>query len=282
MPPAATGLPDGFVRLTGDEVVIVADAGFLEPLEKLGLPAKGALARVLARSGGPSGRGRVAVIPLPGRSERLCLRPMRRGGWLRPLLPATFSTLARPLAELDATARLRVAGAPVPRPLLVVGERRADGGYDAALGTVYEEGTLDALHFLDSAPEQGRLLRAAAAAGAAVRHFHDAGGCHADLHVKNILLREQDDRFEAFVIDLDHARVEPRVPPRARLAEIMRLYRSLLKRGLLSRVGPRGCARFFAAYVGGDRALRRALRSGMRRERVRLAFHALHYRRARP
>ena len=70
------------------------------------------------------------------------------------------------------------------------------------------------------------------------------------------------------------------VEPRARLAELMRLYRSLVKRGLLERVGPRGCAAFFASYVRGDRALRRALRAGMGRERLRLALHGLHYRRA--
>ena len=39
----------------------------------------------------------------------------------------------------------------------------------------------------------------------------------------------------------------------------MRLYRSLLKRGVLHRVGPRGCAAFFRAYLAGDRVLRRAM-----------------------
>ena len=57
------------------------------------------------------------------------------------------------------------------------------------------------------------------------------------------------------MIDLDRARVVARVSPRARLAELMRLYRSLHKRHLIARVGPRGCARFFAAYVDGDRTL---------------------------
>jgi hypothetical protein len=63
------------------------------------------------------------------------------------------------------------------------------------------------------------------------------------------------------------------------MRELMRLYRSLVKRGLLEQVGPRGCARFFAAYVDRDRALRRALLAHLPRERRRVALHALGYRR---
>jgi 3-deoxy-D-manno-octulosonic acid kinase len=275
---AAPSLPAGFVRLASGSVEVVVDAVFAQPLERLGLLAPGGLARALAGAGGPTGRGRVAVLPLDGASARLCLRPLRRGGWLGAWLPDAFSSLARPLAELTATARLRSAGAPVPRPLLVIGDRREGGGFDAAVGTLFEEGTVDALHFLEERPDRERLLRAAAAAGVAVRRFHDAGGRHADLHVKNLLLRERPESVDALVIDLDHARIEESVTPRARLRELMRLQRSLVKRGVLEQVGARGCARFFAAYAGGDRALRRALRAGLPQERLRLALHRLHYR----
>jgi 3-deoxy-D-manno-octulosonic acid kinase len=270
--------PPGFVRRDGGSVLLVADAAFVTSIERLGLAEAGGLARATASSRGPSGRGHVSVLSLPGHGERLCLRPLHRGGWLGRLLPGSFASLTRPLAELTATAALRAAGAPVPRPLLVVGERRRGNAFDAAVGTVFEEGTQDGLQFLDASPERARVLLAATAAGAAIRRFHDAGGCHADLHVKNLLLRERAGGFDALVIDLDRARVEADVTPRARLAELMRLYRSLVKRGLLARVGPRGCARFFAAYAGGDRKFRRALRAGLPRERLLLALHRLHYR----
>lgn len=276
--PPAQPVPEGFVREEQGPVVLVADAPLVTPLVRLGLLAPGGLARALATARGPSGRGRVAVIALEGHSERLCLRPLHRGGWLAPLLPAALSSLGRPLSELYVTSRLRAAGAPVPRPVCVVGERRRRGGIVAAVGTVFEEGTVDALHFLEAEPAAADLLRAAAASGAAVRRFHDAGGRHADLHVKNLLLRDRGGGFEALVIDLDRARMREHVSPRARLAELMRLLRSLRKRHLLARVGPRGCARFFAAYVDGDRTLRRALLAGLGRERFWLALHALHYR----
>lgn len=278
MPRAAQSPPAGFVCLERGPVVLVADTAFATPLERLGLLEPGALGRALAGARGPSGRGRLAVLPLEGRRERLCLRPLHRGGWLGPWLPGALGSLERPLAELAATLQLRAAGAPVPRPLCVLGEKRKDRGFDSAVGSVFEEGSVDALQFLESGPPRGRLLQAAAAAGAAVRRFHDAGGCHADLHLKNLLLRESEGGFDVLVIDLDRARVVARVSPRARLAELMRLYRSLHKRRLLARVGPRGCAQFFAAYVDGDRTLRRALRKGLAWERLLLAFHTLAYR----
>jgi 3-deoxy-D-manno-octulosonic acid kinase len=272
--------PRGFTRRESRDVVLVVEQSLVAAVERLRLLEAGGLARACAAAGGPVGRGRVAVLALEGRSERLCLRTVRRGGVLAAWLPAGLASLARPLAELEVTARLRTAGAPVPRPALVVGERRVGRGWDAAVGTVYEEDTVDGLAFLSASPTPARVLRAARAVGNAVRRFHDAGGRHADLHVKNVLLRERDQAVEVFVIDLDRARATEEVEPRARLAELMRLYRSLVKRGLLERVGPRGCAAFFAGYVRGDRALRRALRAGMGRERLRLALHGLHYRRA--
>jgi hypothetical protein len=61
------------------------------------------------------------------------------------------------------------------------------------------------------------------------------------------------------------------------MAEVMRLYRSLRKRGLHQVVGLRGCVRFFAAYTAGDRVLRRALLTHLTRERARIAVHALGY-----
>lgn len=257
----------------GAELVVAAELA--EAARALGLGTPGGLERLLAGAAGPSGRGRIAIVALPGRPERLCLRPLRRGGLLAPVLPAAPTGRTRPLAELHTTARLRAAGAPVPRPALVA----CDEGAGAALGTIYEEGTVDALHFVASAPPRGELVQAAAALGRAVRRFHDAGGRHADLHVKNLLLRRTGSGFEALVVDLDRARAGAPPGPQRRMAELMRLLRSLHKRGLATAVGPRGVAACFGAYVGRDRALRRALLRWRGWERLRLGWHALHYRR---
>jgi 3-deoxy-D-manno-octulosonic acid kinase len=273
----ARGAPAFETRRSGAGYLRV-DAEFAAAAAGLGLPEPGALDALLAGAAASRGRGATALVALPGRDERLHLRPVRHGGWLGGLWRGRLLGLRRPLAELRVTSELAAAGAPVPRPVLVAG-RRSGPLWIGAVGTVHEEGASDALAWLACGPGRATLLRAAAAAGSALRRFHDAGGRHADLHVGNLLVRERAGDVEVVVIDLDRARRGSAPEPGRRMAELMRLFRSLLKRGLLDAVGRRGCARFFATYTAGDRELRRALLAHLPRERRRVALHALGYRR---
>ena len=99
-----------------------------EPFEngalQLPLLEDGGLERLLQTGAGAQGRGRTAIVPLPGRSERLHLRVVRHGGLLGGLYHDLLFGLRRPIAELRVNARLAVAGAPVPRPVLVAARRR--------------------------------------------------------------------------------------------------------------------------------------------------------------
>jgi len=260
----------------GDRVLYVSPE-FESAALALGLLAPGGLERILARASGPHGRSRTAIVSLPGRRERLHLRPLHHGGVLRALARDRLLGLARPLAELRATARLRAAGAPVPIPVLVAA-RRTRGFYHAAVATIHEEDTLDGIALLVSGAGAAMRRRAASAAGSAVRALHDAGGQHADLHIGNLLFRDRGDRIESLVVDLDRARIAAPLGAAERMAELMRLHRSLVKRGLFADVGARGCARFFASYTAGDRELRSALLRHLPRERARLAVHALGWR----
>jgi len=260
----------------GDRVLYVTPE-FESAALALGLLAPGGLERILAGASGPRGRSRTAVVSLPGRRERLHLRPVHHGGLLRALQRDRLLGLARPLAELHAHARLRAAGAPVPIPVLVAA-RRVRGFYRAAVATIHEEDTLDGIALLASGADAAMRRRAASAAGSAVRTLHDAGGRHPDLHIGNLLFRDRGARIEALVVDLDRARVAAPLGAAERMAELMRLHRSLVKRGLLAEVGTRGCAAFFASYTAGERELRGALLRRLPRERARLAIHALGWR----
>jgi hypothetical protein len=272
------GEPAGWRRLRAGRLVLVVDPDFEAAAREAGLLAPDALARVFASPTGAEGRAPTAILPLPGMQARLLLRRLHHGGLLGPLLGASFLGLSRVLAELRVTQALREAEAPVPRPALALGRRRIGPVFECALGTVLEEGAQDALAFLESAPEPARVQRAARAAGEAVRRLHDAGGHHADLHVKNLLIRESGESVECRVVDLDRARLEVALTPAERIAQLARLWRSLVKRGVLEQVGPRGCARFIGAYCGEDRALRRALWRHLPRERRRTALHTWRYR----
>lgn len=267
-------LPAGFERRIGERSVVVARADLLPALESLGLLGPDALERVLA-AGEPltAGRGTVRRVALPDLHLALLVRRLVHGGVLGGLLGDRYSGLRRPLREVCAGARLCAAGAPVAAPTAVFARRGVLPVWRAAVASSFEEGTVDALRWLRLHPSPERIAGAAAALGVAVRRFHDAGGHHPDLHVGNLLLRETGPGFEGLVVDLDRVRVAA-ATARSRMSELMRLLRSLRKRGLLEQVGARGCARFFAAYCGGDRRLRRALLARLGPERRRLAVHA--------
>jgi hypothetical protein len=210
----------------------------------------------------PASHGRAAttLVELPARVERLHLRRVLHGGALSGLWRGRLAGIGRVRAELLATAWLRDRGAAVPRPALAMAIRKG-GLWRASLATVHEERSLDGLAFLATGPDRKQMLLAARALGHAIRRFHDVGGRHDDLHVGNLLLCEgdagQDPR--AVVIDLDRARVGEPPDPARRMRELMRLERSLRKRGLLEQVGQDAIASFFRAYHAGDTALRDAL-----------------------
>ena len=255
---------------------LVVDTSWSGAADARALLRPGELARRLADASGARGRAATALLRARDGSCAL-IRPVRHGGLLAPLWGERLLGLGRPLRELRVAAELHARGAPVPRPLLVVGVR-CGLFWQAALATPYEEGARDGLALLAAMPPRPRLVRALDAAARAVRRFHDAGGGHADLHLGNLLFRESESACEALVIDLDGARAGGPPAPARRMRELMRLYRSLAKRGLAAQVGARGCARFLAAYCAGDRALRRALLAALPRERLRLARHAVSWR----
>ncbi len=244
----------------------------------LGLLEPGGLERwIEAAPSGGVGRAHTARVGIPDGGPHVVVRRLRHGGLLGGVLGDRYLGPTRVLRELEVTAGLRAAGAPVPDPVLALAQRRGLG-FTLALATVFEASTVDALAFLSDAPPPERIERAAAAAGSAVRRFHDAGGHHPDLHVKNLLLRESDTHTEAIVIDLDRGRLAAPPTPRERAATLGRLWRSLLKRHVAEPVGARGAAAFLAAYCGGDHELREALVQRLPAERRKARIHALRYR----
>ena len=265
---------EGLRALRRARCIVVAVAPLADEAVRLGLLEPGGLSRWVA-SGvpGPAGRATTARIAVAG-SKDLHVRPIVHGGWLGPLWRGRVLGAGRAIRELRVASGLAAAGAPVARPALVAAERRL-GLWRVAIAHWHEPDALDAACFLASGPGRSRTLRAAAAAGRALRRFHDAGGRHADLHAGNLLLREGDAGCEALLVDLDRARDGPPPGPSARLAEMMRLYRSLQKRGLARRLGSRGCVAFLRAYTGPDRALRSSLLRHLPRELRRLALHRL-------
>ena len=267
--------PPGLVAAGDARACWWIEPGLMPALRAAGWLAPERIEAALAAAHGAAGRAPVALVTAG--DATLVLRGVRHGGVLGAALGRTLASRARPLREIAANAALRAAGAPVPRPAFA-GAWRNGLGWRGVVATHFEPDACDGETFLRGAPAPAALARGIERAAQAVRRFHDAGGWHADLHAKNLLLRQRGDDADVLVIDLDRARVLAHVAPQARMAQLMRLYRALLKRRLLDRVGTRGCVAFFHAYVGGDRALRRAMLRRLPAERRRVARHALLYR----
>lgn len=271
-------LPAEFVLERRGPVWLAAHRSFLAGARALGLLEAGGLRALFARGHQvASGRGALVPAALPGGGPELLFRRILHGGAAGAVLGDRFLSFARPLGELAHTERLRAAGAPVVRAVLAAGERRA-GFWRSALATVFEQDARDALAWLRGGPSEQAVLSCCAAAGLSIRRFHDAGGRHADLHLKNLLVREREGVHDVLVIDLDRARSGALPPVPRRMAELMRLYRSLEKRGLQERVGAGGMARFLDAYCMQDQELKKALLSRIGPELRRLARHRLGYR----
>lgn len=254
----------------------VWNEAFDEDVREAGWHEPGGFEALLTGEVGAEGRGQTVEQALPRAGLSCLVRPMLHGGLFGGVLRGALRSPARAFEELRVTAGLRAAGAPVPQPVLAAARRRGPL-WNALVATVREDAP-DALAWLAAQPPRDRLLRGVEAAGRAIRRFHDAGGSHADLHVKNLLIHEHADRTEVVILDLDGATLGTPPDPGRRMAELARLYRSTLKRGVAHHVDLEGNRRLLAAYLDGDEALGTALARHWPRERRRVAVHALGYR----
>jgi 3-deoxy-D-manno-octulosonic acid kinase len=270
--------PDPFRIHASDAGRLVVHRDFEDAVRALGFPDRDAVRAIFdsAAADGARGRQATAAVALPGSPRRLHLRPVRHGGLLAPLWGDRVVGLRRPIRELRTTETLLRRGAPVPRAVLVAGWR-AEPLWTAVLGTLHVEDSLDGLAWLERGPDASHIVACAASAGRAVRAFHDAGGRHADLHIKNLLVCAGEPG-SVLVIDLDRARAGEPPSPARRMRELSRLVRSLLKRRVFERIGRAGREAFFDSYTGGDAAFGRALLAHWPREKRRVARHARGYR----
>jgi hypothetical protein len=251
-------LPTFRIQRTRDRV-LCASVRFERELIELGWLRPGRLEAVLAGGCPGAGRGPTSRIELDASGVELHLRPLRHGGWLAPLWRDFELGLSRPRREIEVTRLLHARGAPVPEPALFAAVRYLGPVWRAAVGTLHIAGSRTLLEFLRDPTTSGDRIRAARAAGAALARFHGCGGQHADLHLGNLLIRKQGDRFDVTVIDLDRARAGAPPGPRRRARELSRLWRHARKHGVACSLDQRIRAAFAAAYCGRDRALRSAL-----------------------
>jgi|SRR5688572_21620749 len=206
-----------------------------------------------AAASGFAGRGRPLLLELGG--ERLVAKAMLHGGLFGRLLADRFAGFERARALVELLTELAARGVATP-PLAFARARRSPSGFFRLdLATRELAGVQDGLAFLRSRPHPRIRREAVRAAARVVRALHDAGVEHADLNVKNLLVRAgpPDSPIQAFVIDLEKSRRSPRLEPAAAVRNLERLARSAEKLGLLgTHLSRADLVRFARAYDGDD------------------------------
>jgi len=180
-------------------------------------------------AGEPLGRGRGVAVSAGDRGQWV-LRHYHRGGLPGRLIRDSYAWLgerpARPVREFEVLVALSEAGAPVPRP---VAARVARMGL-CYRGDILVERIADSRSLADAATSLPTVRWSEV--GRAIRRFHDAGGWHADLNARNILMAPDN----VVLIDLDRGRSDCEAPIRQR-RNLDRLLRSLHKLGLMPAAG---------------------------------------------
>ena len=225
----------------------------------------------------PGGRGPHRLLELPGAKALLRLREARRGGVLGGLFRGRFLSPRRTARELELWLVLCGRGAPLPTPVAALSRRRR-GLWESHFCSLDLAGSVDGLAWLDASPPPEQRRRVASALAKALRRFHDAGAVHGDLNLRNVLIEQDSAGPHCLFIDLDHARIRRQVSPPERMADLMRLARSIEKRGFKPLLDRRLQARVLMAYCAGDRGLRKALLASSRSELRGLVRHRIAWR----
>ena len=176
--------------------------------------------------------------------EPMVLRHYWRGGivarFCRDVYVWAGRDRTRAFREYRLLARMRSMGLPVPAPVAARVQRRGPiYRGDLVTATIAESETLD-----DRLRAGTVSAEAWQGVGIAIRQCHEAGACHADLNVRNILL---DSRDTPWVIDWDQGRLRM-TDPRWQQENLDRLRRSLAKDPTLDAAAQEGWDALMAGY----------------------------------
>ena len=222
-------LPDGFTRVVdkrGHRLVVRQDQVAHIDFSLCDNDRAGALADSRYH-----GRGVLRSIVLPDGDTAL-IRAYRHGGLFRTIATTWFFTWPpRPFRELAVTEELRRRGLRTVEVCAACVSRPAGPFYRGWLITKQLQGAEDLWSaFHSGLIERIGLTAALRAVAGGIRAMHREGVYHADLNLKNILLRIENGAAASYIIDYDRARLFlGRLPIALANRNLARLKRSVLK-----------------------------------------------------
>ncbi|MHC4481590.1 MAG: lipopolysaccharide kinase InaA family protein [Planctomycetota bacterium] len=185
----------------------------------------------------------------------LMVRQYAHGGVCGRLLGMLFWGRRRMLEEFHTSLAAQRAGVPTARPVALRIERACGPLVRAHYVSERIPEAVDLLRLAREAgggpaPTGPQRRRLAAAVADAVARMHEAGILHADLNLKNVLVRRAFDEPEGFLVDFDKARRASALALPRRMANLRRLDRSVLKWEASRRlITPRDRLRVLRCYL---------------------------------
>lgn len=153
----------------------------------------------------PGGRGGSRVVRVG--AHDVVVRHLRRGGLPARFLHDTYCGWhPRPFRELCHTEALRAAGVPVVEVYAAVVRWLLPGCYRGWLVTRYIARAQTLWEWTATAAPADARQAVFSAVGHAVRRLHDAGSCHPDLNLNNILVVTADPPGKPAVVLIDFDR----------------------------------------------------------------------------
>ena len=176
------------------------------------------------------GRGTLWRVPFEGNGAAI-VRTYRRGGLVRHLTRDLYwDRPPRPFAELRTLVEARRRGVPTVEVLGAGMTWAGWGCYRGTLVTREAAGFVDGWRWLQTLPAAAERRAVAAHVAETIRLMHARGVQHADLNLTNVLVRVEDGRPAALILDFDRARMfASGLTPTRRRRNLRRLRRSMSK-----------------------------------------------------
>lgn len=261
IPPRFAQVTELGARLVVREEMVVAVTEALRPLH-------GAWKRLSRGNFAAIGRAGVVSIGLAGGRPNLIVRRYVHGGLLARITRSLYFGAERAIMELAVSEAARTGGVCTAKAVGIL--VTPCFGPFRRLAWISEEisDSEDLVHYCcrlnDYPPETAALEKRGVINEAAkqIRKLHDLGIFHADLHLKNLLLRRREMETPAvYIIDFDRASMPGALSAGQRLRNLKRLARSVRKVRVAQQVlSDWDRLRFLRAYLRGMPEARKLFR----------------------
>jgi tRNA A-37 threonylcarbamoyl transferase component Bud32 len=269
-------IPLSFSLIKKGKVLVLLKEGYKDVLLRQGI---GDLKTFLIKSRQTSHylKGRTPHPSVPFENgERMVLRQYSHGGLLRAITGNLYFFGARSFRELALAEEIRSCGIPTVPSIGAIHHRFPFPFYQAYFLSMEVPRAIDLIQYFneieahpsrENIPLKRKTIRSV---GLLIRQFHQAGFFHGDLQLKNIL-KEGD---QLLLIDFDRSYRKSPLSVKERMKNLFRLNRSVDKwRRLGLPITRTDRWRFFMAYAGDDKKIRKAMEKALRTYSVRFLFY---------